>query len=99
MFRVGQKVVCVDAKPRLELGNLPTLLTEGQVYTIATIGTYWGGACGVTLQEITMPAMGNYRYKSGWPVDRFRPAVERKTDISVFKALLKTKKIEESENA
>lgn len=93
MFRVGQKVVCVDAMPKPTNSLGMHGLAEKMIYTIRRIS---GGS--VWLEEILRP--------SGWavcrlfaecPYDarRFRPLVERKTDISVFTALLNpTKQIE-----
>lgn len=92
-LHAGQRVVCVDAKPRPDVGNLPTLLTEGQIYTIDAIYETSAGVS-VTLCEVAVPSTPPYRYKIGWCADRFRPVKE--TDISVFTAMLKTKKIKEN---
>jgi hypothetical protein len=73
MFRIGQKVVCVDAK------GVPLALVEGRVYVILRITPpylYLAGVCG------ERPTAGMY-------ADRFRPIVEKKTDISVFEEILK----------
>jgi hypothetical protein len=78
-FRVGQTVVCVDAEPRdgAVLG-----LTKGLVYTISDFGGCKNGSWGVFLAECD--------HDRGWAFypDRFRPVVERKTDISALRALL-----------
>lgn len=89
MFRTGQKVVCVDDKPR---DNGPSGLTEGYIYTIR--GTYLDKrhtVPAVMLEEMKPPASNS----RGWFADRFRPLVEKKTDISVFTKLLKTEKVDE----
>lgn len=88
MFRAGQKVVCVDAVPRYP-EDKTTFLEEGAVYTVVSTFETWAGD-GVTLNEFSV-----VDGKRGWHADRFRPAVERKTDISVFKAMLKTTKMSE----
>lgn len=75
-FRVGQKVVCVRA-----------LLTENvikdRIYTISAVNTELGKRF-VGLVE-------NKHYSGDpapWFADRFRPLVERKTDISIFTSML-----------
>lgn len=96
MFRIGQKVVCVDDKeahPSTILsGGSPTGLVKGQIYTVTKTGIehpldLTGTPC-ITLAE--MPSPWGYRQT------RFRPLVEKKTDISVFKALLNP--VQEKEN-
>jgi hypothetical protein len=74
MFQVGQKVVCVDDKPRI----LPIHeIKKGEIYTISWFNPVFPDA--VFIKE-GLPY-------SFW-ADRFRPIVERKTDISIFKKLL-----------
>lgn len=90
MFRVGQKVVCVDADGTSQL-------SEGAVYTVAYIGPperlLWRGkfrkSCNVRLVEVK-PSPGY----CGFAPERFRPAVDRPTDISCFKALLRGRELE-----
>jgi hypothetical protein len=80
MFHVGQKVVCVDDEPRVD--RHPTLIHKGHIYTIhAVIETPL--AIGVQLAEVAP-----YADKVGWHIGRFRPVTERKTDISIFTAML-----------
>lgn len=81
-FRVGQKVVCVNATDgygSLYGAGYTHGLREGAIYTISKITdeTF------VSVAEIKV---------GGWRADRFRPIVEKKTDISIFTAMLKTKK-------
>lgn len=91
-FRVGQKVVCVDDQWHDEnWAGFPCPLNVGKVYTIKKIGasekTVFMGKKGypsLTLHEVDHP----YGDFAGFAHDRFRPVVERKTDISIFKALL-----------
>lgn len=75
-FRIGQKVVCVNAG----MGALDAsrYLTKDAVYEVDLVridgaGTLVLGVAGVSLH---------------WRASRFRPAVERKTDISIFTAML-----------
>lgn len=98
MFRVGQRVVCVDVSACPE-GSVPWKiitngldgLTEGRVYTIRAIGGF-AGRDQVWLYEIIRPLVGSIGKKygeCGYRPSRFRPVVERKTDISVFTEILR----------
>jgi hypothetical protein len=84
-FRVGQKVVCVNAEPDtpagyewLYNGDMDGL-TKGDVYTIRRITKTrrpgYGAFDGIRLCEIVRK--GN---DPAYFAARFRPAVERKTD-------------------
>jgi hypothetical protein len=84
-FRVGQKVVCVDESTHDRGGWHPLsgIPQVGEIYTVTALGTHRGMPA-VRLREIRNGAHdGYYRAK------RFRPAVERKTDISVFTEILR----------
>ena len=93
-FYVGQKVVCVDDDTAEADGV--TRLVNGRVFTIRRIATqfsrpgwvshprYKGQGPFVWLTEISGRALGDTPYNAS----RFRPVVERKTDISALKALL-----------
>ena len=94
MFYVGQKVVCIDNKPQQGDGwwseEVP-VPQEGEIYTIS-IPNYLDN----TQSEVChiLELLNPY----GYLVIRFRPLVEKKTDISIFKALLtpiNTKELEE----
>ena len=85
-FRVGQKVVCVDAEPRaIWYRDVPK---KGAIYTVA--GTVVTPAIaerneyGLLLKEIT----NCLHYHGAYDPKRFRPIVERKTDISIFTEML-----------
>jgi hypothetical protein len=97
-WQVGDKVVCIngawtDAQNILAVivGECP--LVGGEVYTIAKLGlnptatVSLDGSCGfpvcVWLQEVSHPQKG-YGFNSG----RFRKVQPRKTDISIFTAML-----------
>lgn len=83
MFRVGQKVVCVDDGLGI-LGNIPVngLPIVGEIYTISNIGTTQYGGLGVNVIEC------EHDQPAGWRASRFRPIVERKTDIAIFTEML-----------
>lgn len=91
MFRVGQKVVCVDARDTNSHG-LPEIV-EGGVYTIRWVGVDDYKLC-VRLVEVPRNALAPPFTTPpeflDWPfyASRFRPVVERKTDISIFTAML-----------
>lgn len=85
MFRVGQKVVCIDAK-RTNSRNYPELV-EGNVYTVAWVGVYYQALC-VRLCEVRRAANNKPFYAK-----RFRPAVDRPTDISVFTNLIRSREL------
>lgn len=89
-FRVGQKVVCIDASERKGPGKYTVLPVQGRVYTVRGISA-WQWNCGFSgvglyLEEIHRPPTP--QGEAPWGCWRFRPVVERKTDISIFKALL-----------
>lgn len=80
-FRVGQRVVCVDASCRPGYDWKGRAPKEGSIYTVVgfskpRIGDY---DC-IVLAEISHPW--------GYRASRFRPIVERKTSIEVFQRML-----------
>ena len=92
-FRVGQKVVCVNAANIFAPGSAP--LVEDAIYTVRSIERRSGGE-GVALVEI----IGEPWDGGGFPevmfhTHRFRPVVERKTDISIFTKMLTPSNITE----
>lgn len=68
MFRINQKVVCVD-------DSHTCFVTRGQVYTVTDVRAPYLYLAGVAAAFI--PA-------NGMLASRFRPVVERKTSISIF---------------
>lgn len=82
MFHVGQKVVCVDASP--DLNGEPTPAALNTVYTVDGIDACGPHCCGLILAEVPLH-LGRWSHCSM----RFRPIVERKTDISVFHKILR----------
>lgn len=99
-FRVGQKVVCINDTPRpkgvvfvcavgllaVPTGNMGGL-TKGRVYTVKSIHHHPVTTC-LFLCEIPPRSANDF----GFRPDRFRPIVERKTDISIFTSMLHKKK-------
>lgn len=87
MFRVGQKVVCVDARIPRYPGVIP--VAKGAIYTIRDSGPepMAQGEWWVLLNEITNISAEGLG-ELGYTAARFRPIVERKTDISIFTRML-----------
>lgn len=73
-FRVGQKVVCVDDSGHEYLPYVAPRLFRGKIYTIAMARINDYGTQSVGLVECNNGEWGYYS-------NRFRPLVERKTDI------------------
>lgn len=100
-FHVGQKVVCVDdtANNGPLSANMHNLIRKGEVYTIRDIDHRAAGIHGspsVRLEEVAcpiQPATILGPWEPGFHPRRFRPAIERKTDIGIFTALLKPKQL------
>lgn len=91
-FRVGQKVVCVDATPSLGWGgaNRPV---KGRVYTVRAVRPNSdddGKTLAILLREVVNPVSHRHGDEYGFRAHRFRPVVSRKTDISIFKEILNT---------
>ena|SRR5882672_1886203 len=95
-FHVGQKVVCVN-DDCIEAGVLGPL-KKGRIYTIRETGlrAWTDGAPCVRLTEIIRGPLccegGEEECDTPYWASRFRPIVRRKTDISVFTAMLKPAK-------
>lgn len=85
-FRVGQKVVCID-------DSTDSSVKRGNVYTVTETFDAWSRSLkkrgqGLRLEGV-IPPIGFTGHSS----DYFRPAVDKKTDISIFKEMLKTKEL------
>lgn len=96
-FRVGQKVVCVDDSIGCWVKH--KTLEAGRVYTIRGFDVVdVVGHPGVFLEEVINE---NYPPCTRWSdieisyrPERFRPVIERKTDISIFTEMLTPKQRE-----
>lgn len=97
-FRVGQKVVCVDAEAHgkyLAPGLRPKRtsdplhgLTKGAIYTVRELTGYMGFPS-IRLMEIRRPVSTNFHVEVGFANARFRPLIERKTDIGFAHEILR----------
>lgn len=81
-FRVGQKVVCIDDSIN-PCGLAADYPVRGRVYTVRSIHPD-GDA--IFLIEVVNTLFGGM--EPCFLNHRFRPVVERKTDVSIFKAIL-----------
>lgn len=98
-FYRGQKVVCIyDGSPPSGLGpgkkwDIGEEISKGCIYTIKDIFTNTFGEC-FDLFEVgrTVKSQEYWGYRIGYVSYRFRPVVERKTDISIFTAMLNPSK-------
>lgn len=88
-FRVGQKVVCVNAELRgWMLQHLSDGLVKGKIYTIRSFDRdFESKEWGVRLVEITADIHWA-GHEFGFYPDRFRPLVEKKTSIEIFQRML-----------
>lgn len=94
-FRVGQKVVCVNGVFDRTWDVVPNRPVAKQVYTVralavCTFGIHVDTPC-ILLHEvrnsIDLWEIGG-AFESPFWIGRFRPVVERKTDISIFTKML-----------
>ena len=91
-FRVDQKVVCIDddwGSAPLE-GQVQYWPKKNDVYTVRAITVNGNGKVFIRLREIMNPETDKHHEAEFW-AECFRPVVERKTDISVFRKLLQPK--------
>lgn len=86
-FHIGQKVVCVDDSPNPTLGA--SRLTKGQIYVIRALSYGYDDThfC-VHVHGVHGGLRPRGRGERGFYPRRFRPVVERKTDISIFIEIL-----------
>lgn len=102
-FHVGQKVVCVDAKSKI---GRRTPLVRGATYTVRWSGLFanhWTNGVSVPcvrVAEITRPCLDDITNEdTPFGSCRFRPVIERKTDISIFTEMLTPKNSRVTERA
>lgn len=93
-FRIGQKVVCVDARGRFCAETQPVL---NAIYTISGLHVDEDGDLICHLVEIARSDSAKQQWNNpnlGYDTRRFRPVIERKTDISIFTEMLTRKERE-----
>lgn len=99
MFEVGQKVVCINAawtvvsellvyldngKAGIREIEGPRELEENKVYIVRWVGVQDGATCVRVRDLIRCGIDGDKPFRA----DRFRPVVQKKTDISIFTQML-----------
>jgi hypothetical protein len=101
-FRVGQKVVCVEDHDVVGTGVWydDDRIARGEIYTIKRLWVDILGNPVCDLVERSRDTASNYwGFRLGYCRTRFRPIVEKKTDISIFTALLDPANHKKLENA
>lgn len=87
IFRVGMKVVCVDDSEGA-YGPEEKQIYKGSIYTVSAFRPGIGPSL-IQLEEVDHTYLIGGVLCVGWFLaERFRPVVERKTDISIFQAML-----------
>ena len=97
-FQVGDVVVCIHEKWQNEGQPLYTSIRFPQLNEVLTIREirlsvtqpFVGTPC-LLFNEIRNPLLPSHTHEIAFAYNRFRPA--KKTDISVFTAMLKTKEL------
>jgi hypothetical protein len=93
-LRVGQKVVCVlDGPAAFATGHewgASEAIFEGNIYTVARYFLDHSGEPLVWLEEVRRSPLSRMIFgdDAGYAARRFRPVVERETDISIFEKML-----------
>ena len=93
-FRVWQKVVCISQNPKW--GEFPNVIFPqiDAVYTIRDIGPSYHSKCkGLAVRLLEIRNSDTDMGEPNFFAFRFRPLVERKTDISIFTRMLTPKKV------
>lgn len=95
----GRKIVCVNnAQTPGRIWYPDAAPTVGAIYTIKCIGPsiLRPGEIAVYLVELINPHFRDDKIDCGYKPSRFRPVIDRKTDISELEQLLKTKHLEDA---
>ena len=98
MFYVGQKVVCINDDGMLGhklAAKVSSLPVRGSIYTVRDVVSpdEISPCLGLLLEEIIGEIHPGWHEEYGFRSDRFRPIVERKTDISIFAEMPKPAKV------
>lgn len=88
-FRAGQRAVLVDDSWSYLCFGVEIMPVLNSIYTIREVITL-NGHVAVRLVEIKNPVLeyGDGTNEIAFRASRFRPVVERKSDISIFRAML-----------
>lgn len=92
-WKVGDRVVYAPSDPTRARGKRHKPLTVGRVYTIREmLGHPLTGEVGVMLAEVVNTIHPAYGRERGYYARSFRKVQSRKTDISIFTAMLHDKR-------
>ncbi len=99
MFYVGQNIICIDNSASAKYHHPGYLvmnhnfhgLKQGGIYTVRDVVEYLETPC-LYLKEIIREFVP--KVETGFSFLRFRPIVDRKTDISIFEKMLKPEKVD-----
>lgn len=102
MFHVGQKVVCVDDYPRVNMkrrgwfsrfrrfNRLDHNLNKDDVYTVIATGRLVDDTTGEVFESLFVDKAWHFGHPEvGFPSFQFRPVVEQKTDIGFAHEILR----------
>lgn len=92
MFKVGQKVVCIDADensymhlaPNIFRKDDPWYLEKNKIYTVSSLDFHDLGVATIKLVEVP----DRFKFDQGYSRDRFRPVVEGHKGMEVLKSIL-----------
>jgi hypothetical protein len=92
IFKIGQKVICIDDGDIDALGEVwrpGEEIHEGKIYTVSAIFSHRSLGQMVRLVEVERSTECWLLWgRDGYAAIRFRPIVERQTDICVFTEML-----------
>jgi len=93
MFHIGQRIVCIHDVGCPSANEFPNVPIKGSIYTVrgfVSPDVGYERTPGMLLEEVVNPP---WEYKEGvfepsFHPYHFRPLVQHKTDVSVFKRML-----------
>lgn len=98
MFRIGQKVVCVDDSP-FPQNDEPVPLVLNRIYTVSFVRERPGFMSSAELGLAEQPGFGPDGPSSdkGFRSSRFRPVVEKKTDagMAILQEILRRETVDD----
>ncbi len=99
MFRIGQKVVCVEDRAEAAGDILDGWIKAGNIYVIRSMEFCpVQNRLGVRVEGVILPTNPFFNDEENLiEAFRFRPIVEKKTDISVFEEILRRETIDDVE--
>jgi hypothetical protein len=103
IFKIGQKVICIDDGDIDAIGEVwrpGEEIHEGKIYTVSAIVSHRSLGQMVSLVEVERSTECWLLWgHKGYGAIRFRPIVERQTDIFVFTEMLKESRGQDCDRA